>query len=268
MKSKTPISLTIAGSDSSGGAGIQADIKTFSANHVYAASVIVALTAQNTKEVRAVEFLNCDFIHNQIKTTFDDLDIDSVKIGMLGTSEIIQTVAEALIQVKAKNIVLDPVMVAKSGDRLLEEDAVDSLKKFLFPLADIITPNISEAADLLSKTEIEIANNMEDAAKDLFSLGAKTIFLKAGHLKNDTCRDVFYNGKEFHYFESKRINTKNTHGTGCSLSSAICSFLAKGESLEVSLRKSKDFITNAIYHADSIFIGNGNGPVHHFYNMW
>ena len=205
---KTPIALTIAGSDSCGGAGIQADIKTFSANGVYGASVITSLTAQNTIRVKAIHSVNTNFIEDQIETVFEDLDIQAVKIGMLENVGVIECVAKSLKKVKAKNIVLDPVMVAKSGDKLLKDDAIESLKTLLIPLTDIITPNIPESAHLLSKRESNVINSMSENVIELYKLGAKSVLLKGGHLKSKTSDDLFYDGKIFETFSSERYRTK------------------------------------------------------------
>ena len=265
---KTPIALTVAASDSSGGAGIPADIKSMSALGVYSATVFTALTAQNTREVRSIFPVSLDFITEQIQTVFDDIAIDAVKIGMLGTADITETVAKALKAVGAKNIVLDPVMVAKSGDRLLDDDATLALKEYLIPMSDIITPNLPEAAEILGVAEAASHEQMQEMTRQLLSLGSKSVLLKGGHLQSDISHDVFFNGEEIFTLSSPRIKTKNTHGTGCTMSSAIASFLAKGDTMEQAVRGAKKYIAQAVEHADKLHIGSGHGPVHHFYDIW
>ena len=265
---KTPICLTIAGSDSGGGAGIQADLKVMSALGVYGASVITALTAQNTKEVRSIFPATPEFIIEQIETVYDDLEIDAVKIGMLGTPEITFAVASALRAVKAKNIVLDPVMVAKSGDKLLSDDAVDALKQRLIPMADIITPNIPEAMVLLDTNTKPTLDNMGEYCTDLLKLGAKSVLLKGGHMTGETLHDLYSDGAEMMSMTSPRIDTKNTHGTGCSMSSAIASELAKGGDMKSAVQVAKEYIAGAVQNADKLNIGTGSGAIHHFYKVW
>ena len=265
---KTPTALTIAGSDSGGGAGIQADLKTMSALGVYGASVLTALTAQNTKEVRSIYSVDLNFITEQIETVYDDIDIDAVKIGMLGTADVTKRVAQNLMKVGAKNIVLDPVMVAKSGDRLLSSDACEALKSYLIPIADIITPNLPEASELLGVVEPKTQEEMIEVAKQLLDLGSKSVLLKGGHLKGNETHDIFYDGVDVMVLSSLRTNTKNTHGTGCTMSSALASFLAQGTSMKDAVRGAKHYIKNAVENADTLSVGNGHGPVHHFYNTW
>ena len=265
---KTPIALTIAASDSSGGAGIPADIKSMSALGVYSATVFTALTAQNTKEVRSIFPVSLDFVTEQIQTVFDDIAIDAVKIGMLGTADITETVAKSLKAVEAKNIVLDPVMVAKSGDRLLTDDVTLALKEYLIPMSDIITPNLPEASEILGVAEANSHEQMQEITRQLLSLGSKSVLLKGGHLQSDISHDVFFNGEEMFTLSSPRIKTKNTHGTGCTMSSAIASFLAKGDNMEQAVRGAKKYIAQAVEHSDKLHIGSGHGPVHHFYDIW
>jgi hydroxymethylpyrimidine/phosphomethylpyrimidine kinase len=265
---RTPIALTIAGSDSGGGAGIQADLKVFSALGVYGASVITALTAQNTREVRGILDADPDFIAQQIDTVFDDLSIDAVKIGMLSRPGVIEAVADRLAAREARNIVLDPVMVAKSGDSLLQADAVDALRTRLLPLADLITPNLPEAAVLLGSEIEDGAREMAGAAEALLSLGAKAVLLKGGHAQGPESVDLYTDGNQRQDFRAPRIATRNTHGTGCSLSSAIAAFLARGKPMQEAVARAKDYVTAAIAAADRLAVGGGHGPIHHFHALW
>lgn len=255
--------LTIAGSDSGGGAGIQADLKTFSAHHVFGMSVITAVTAQNTVEVRSIQSIHTDIIADQIAAVFEDITVDAVKIGMLGSSDVIETVATQLNIYKPTNIVLDPVMIAKSGDRLLSEDAIATLKTQLIPLATVITPNLPEA-EALTGLAIETKQDLYTACQKLHELGAKHVLLKGGHSLGNP-NDLFYDGETFHWLKAERIPTKNTHGTGCTLSSAIASNLANGLMLKESIEAAKTYITEAIQN--SFPLGHGHGPVHHFYSF-
>lgn len=268
MTNKTPICLTIAGSDSGGGAGIQADLKVMSALGVYGASVITALTAQNTKEVRSVFPASPEFVIEQIETVFDDLEIDAVKIGMLGTPELTFAVASALRSVKAKNIILDPVMIAKSGDKLLQDDAIDALKQRLIPMADIITPNIPEAMVLLGKDKEPKIDDMQEYCNELLGLGSKSVLLKSGHMTGETLYDIYFDGDDIMSLTSPRIDTKNTHGTGCSMSSAIASFIARGYDMKHAVSEAKTYIAEAVASADKLTIGTGHGPINHFYKTW
>ncbi|ATW26060.1 bifunctional hydroxymethylpyrimidine kinase/phosphomethylpyrimidine kinase [Candidatus Formimonas warabiya] len=256
--------LTIAGSDSSGGAGIQADIKTFSAHGVFGMSVITAVTAQNTQGVFAVQDIDDDVIAKQIDAIFQDIEVDAVKIGMVSQVNTIKTIAAKLKEYQPQNVVLDPVMVAKSGFHLLNPQAKDTLVHTLLPLATIVTPNIPEAEVI---TEMEIANlgDMEEACRKIFSLGPQSVLVKGGHLAASST-DVFFDGQAFTYLKSPRIHTKNTHGTGCTLSAAIASNLGKGDNLLEAVKKAKEYITVAIEHALSI--GKGVGPTHHFYVLY
>lgn len=262
--------LTIAGSDSSGGAGIQADLKTFSANGVYGMSVITAVTAQNTKGVFDVQDIDADIIKAQIDAIFTDIKVDSIKIGMVSRVDTINAISEKLKEYKPINIVLDPVMISKSGYSLLKPESKKTLITKLIPLADIITPNIPEAEEILREvdakiTSIKTVEDMEKAAKEIYKFGCKNVLLKGGHMIGDAI-DILYNGKEFFYFHSERIHTKNTHGTGCTLSSAIASNLALGFNVNDSVRKAKSYITKAIIH--SLDIGHGVGPTNHFYELY
>ncbi len=260
--------LTIAGSDSGGGAGIQADLKTFSALGCYGMSVITALTAQNTLGVTAIHSVPTAFIARQIDAVVTDIGVDAVKIGMLATSEIIETVAERLGFYKLQPIVLDPVMTAKSGDRLLEESAIVALRNALLPLATVITPNLPEASILLGRP-IQTADEMKQAAKDLQALGAKHVLIKGGHLETAHSRDCLLTADgATHWLDAPRIMTKNTHGTGCTLSSAIAAYLAKGFDIAEAVKFAKAYLTGALEHGATYTLGKGHGPVHHFYKLW
>ena len=256
--------LTIARSDSGGGAGIQADLKAFSALGVFGMSVITAITAQNTMEVRGVQNVELKMIQAQIEAVFDDIKVGAVKIGMLSSSDVVEVVANSLKGYQPNDIVLDPVMISKGGHHLLQEEAILALKKTMIPLATMITPNIPEAEVLTGKT-IATNQEMKEACLSIHALGAKTVLLKGGHLAGDA-NDLFYDGVNFHWFPEKRIETKNTHGTGCTLASAITANLAKGHTLIEAVRLAKQYITMAIKH--SLTIGNGHGPVHHFHEFY
>ena len=262
--------LTIAGSDSCGGAGIQADLKAFSANYVYGMSVITAVTAQNTKGVFSVQDIDDEIIKNQIDAIFTDIRVDGVKIGMVSKIETINAIAEELRQYKPTNLIIDPVMISKSGFSLLKPESKKTLIKNLLPLADLITPNIPEAEEILKEIGSSIINiktkeDMCDACKELIKLGCKNVLLKGGHLDGEAI-DVLFNGEEFHYFTSERIDTKNTHGTGSTLSSTITANLARGLSMEEAISEAKRYITVAIKH--SLDIGKGVGPTNHFYELY
>lgn len=268
LETKTPIALTIAGSDSGGGAGIQADIKTFSAFKVYATSVITAVTAQNTCTVNAVQNIDADIVQSQIETVLSDIPVDAIKIGMLSTAPLIERVAQTLLNTKLP-IILDPVMVAKSGDRLLEEDALQTLREKLLPIATLITPNLPEAADLLGINEATTNDQAIDQAKQLIELGAKAVLMKGGHAKGETCTDILLlSDGTICLFEAKRIDTKNTHGTGCTLSAAIAAGFAKGQLQQTAVQNAHTYLHKAILSADQLKIGRGHGPVHHFHEMW
>ncbi len=266
----TAIALTIAGSDSSGGAGIQADLKTFSALGVYGASVITALTAQNTTGVRAVHAVPADFIAAQIDAVFEDLDIRAVKIGMVGTRSAIAAVAEGLERWKGKGapVILDPVMVATSGDPLLDAGAERVLKTKLMPLADLVTPNLREAARLLDSAIACHEDEMRAQALALAEQGAQAVLLKGGHASAPEAVDLLVMGGEVVRLAAPRVQTKNTHGTGCTLSSAIAAYMARGETLRAAVEKAKAYLTQALQHADALGVGRGAGPVHHFHGLW
>ena len=264
----TPIAITIAGSDSGGGAGIQADLKSFSALGVYGGTVITALTAQNTKGVQGIHAVPTDFVAEQINSVYDDLYVDATKIGMLAHSEIIETVTANLTAKGAKNIVVDPVMVAESGDPLLESSAVDTLKSVLFPIATCITPNLHESAHILGTDIAQTIHDMKKQAEKIMQLGSNAVLIKGGHFMGEDATDVLLTADGFELLSAPRFDTKNTHGTGCSLSSAITAHLARGYDLQKSVSYSKTWLTQAIQTADTLSIGHGYGPVHHFHQFW
>jgi len=265
VKTKTPIVLTVAGSDSGGGAGIQADIKTISATGSYACTVITALTAQNTLGVTGVLPIEQAFIEQQFAAVFSDIEVDVVKIGMLGDAATIKTVATALKKHPVKHIVLDPVMVATSGDLLLASEAISSLISELLPLATVITPNIPEALALLGKDPSQPVEDGWQLCRELLELGCQSVLVKGGHLTGASSSDYWLSPSQQQNFSSARIETKNTHGTGCTLSSAIASYMAQGQGLACAIGSAKDYISEAIKQADQLHIGSGCGPVHHFY---
>ncbi|MPL97827.1 Hydroxymethylpyrimidine/phosphomethylpyrimidine kinase [bioreactor metagenome] len=256
--------LSIAGSDCSGGAGIQADLKTFSAHGVFGMSVIVSVVAENTSRVIDIQNITPDMIKKQIDAVFEDIEVDAVKIGMLSTPPCMNAVADKLMQYQPQNVVIDPVMYAKNGCPLMEPTAVDTLIKVIIPLADVLTPNIPEA-EKIADMQISSVTDLEAAAKKIVAMGCKAIVIKGGHAIGNAL-DVLYDGEKIYHFETKRIDTKNTHGTGCTLSSAIASQLAKGLSIPEAVQKSKEYVTTAIEH--SLAIGHGNGPTNHFYNLY
>ena len=264
----TAIAVTIAGSDSGGGAGIQADLKTFSALGVYGASVIAALTAQNTKGVTAIHDVPADFVFAQIDAVFSDLAVDAVKIGMLSNPQTIQAVADGLAKYNQRKIVLDPVMVAASGDRLLKSEAIDVLRQVLIPKAMVITPNLPEAAALLDAPMAQTETEMQAQGERLLSLGAKAVLMKGGHGSGAESVDLLIEPNSVARLAAERIDTRNTHGTGCTLSSGIAAGLAKGLSLAQAVREAKAYITAAILASDQLKIGHGHGPVHHFHRWW
>ena len=264
----TSIALTIAGSDSAGGAGIQADLKTFAALGVHGASAITALTAQNTLGVEAVHVVPPDFVLAQMRAVARDLKVGAIKIGMLATSGVIEAVAEGLNDFPGVPVVLDPVMVAASGDVLLDKDAIATLKKVLLPRAVVITPNLPEAAQLLGTSEASSEAEMRAQARELMLLGAKAVLIKGGHAKGATSTDLLLDGEGELRLEAPRVPTKHDHGTGCTLSSATAAELAKGASLREAVTKAKAYVTAAIAAADELHIGKGRGPVHHFHEWW
>lgn len=261
--------LTIAGFDGSGGAGIQADLKTFSALGCYGTSALTALPIQNTMGVRSIYDIETICLQEQIKAVLEDMPLNAIKIGMLHREEIIESVANILKYYNATNIVLDPVMVAKSGDKLLVPEAISSMKKRLFPITTVLTPNLLEASELLGR-EIESKAEMEQAALDLIQMGPQAVVVKGGHLNGD-CEDCLclkHPKFEIHWLSSPRIQTHNTHGTGCTFSAAIAAFLAQGFSIVDSISQAKIYLTEAIEAASQLKIGQGNGPVHHFFHLW
>ena len=262
--------LTIAGSDPSGGAGLQADLKTFAACGCYGASAVVAVVDENTVGVTGIHPIPVDFVTGQIRSVLDDIGADAIKIGMLHSSELIHAVRDTIAGYPIKNIVLDPVMVATSGDPLLEPDAVATLRDELMPHVRIITPNIPEA-ELLLGEKIESQESLPDTARRLSELcGGVSVLLKAGHLRDPELTDVFYNAESGRHIilRSRRCDTANTHGTGCTLSSAFAAFLAHGNDLDRAARLAKDYITAAIEAGAEYTIGHGNDPVHHFHAFW
>ncbi len=265
---KHPICLTIAGSDSGGGAGIQADIKTFSALKTYACSVITAITAQNTQTVSAVEVLSEDVIAAQLHAIFSDFNVSAVKIGMLANSRVIEVVATLLAQYAPKWIILDPVMIAKSGDRLLADEAVRALRTTLIPMAHLITPNLPEAAALLDAPEAQDEATMTQQLKQLAALSGQSALLKGGHLQGDTCSDLLWHDGQVHAFHHPRIPTRHTHGTGCTLSSAVAALLAHGNSVEKAVELACTYVHQAILGASQLEVGTGHGPLMHFHQTW
>jgi hydroxymethylpyrimidine/phosphomethylpyrimidine kinase len=264
----TAIALTIAGSDSGGGAGIQADLKTFAALGVYGASVITALTAQNTRGVTGIHDVPADFITAQIDAVFSDLAVNAVKIGMLSQVAAIDAVAAGLARHHAKNIVLDPVMVATSGDRLLAADAVDAVRTKLMPRAMVVTPNLPEAAAMLNRPLARDEAEMEAQARALLAFGAQAVLIKGGHGTSEESVDLLVDANGVTRLAAKRSVTKNTHGTGCTLASAIAAGLAKGLTLHDAVGQAKDYVTAAIAAADALQVGHGHGPLHHFHKFW
>jgi len=256
--------LTIAGSDSGGGAGIQADLKTFAALGVFGMSAITAVTAQNTCQVTNIRELDDEIISDQISAVYDDIPVDAVKVGMLASARIIRVVATALKKHGAKNIVIDPVMIAKSGSHLLAAEAIEALRREILPLATVVTPNLYEAAELAGFPVVDLAT-MRRAAEVIKAMGAMYVVVKGGHLPGEAC-DLVYDGSRFLELTNERIDSKNTHGTGCTFSSAITAGLAKGMAVEEAVQGAKSYITIAIRHGFSL--GKGVGPTHHFYELY
>ncbi|MDN3593746.1 bifunctional hydroxymethylpyrimidine kinase/phosphomethylpyrimidine kinase [Zunongwangia endophytica] len=263
---KYPSALTIAGFDGSGGAGIQADIKTFSALGCYATSVLTALPVQNTTGVKNIFPISYQAVSEQIDSIFDDIFPDAVKIGMVHTPELVKTIVAALQKYPKTALVFDPVMVATSGHKLIEDETVKMIIEQLFPLADVITPNMDEAA-VLAEMKVETLEDMKKAGEKIMKLGCKSVLMKGGHLKSDRITSLYFaeNG-EIHSYEFKRFDTNNTHGSGCTLSSAIASFLARGENLIDAIKLGQDFAHQAIENGKDVKTGEGNGPLNHFYN--
>ncbi|WP_170361001.1 bifunctional hydroxymethylpyrimidine kinase/phosphomethylpyrimidine kinase [Ruegeria arenilitoris] len=262
------IALTIAGSDSGGGAGIQADLKAMSALGVYGASVITAVTAQNTRAVTAVHGIPLNVVAAQIEAVLTDLDVSAIKIGMLATPEIIQTVAGAIAGFDGP-VVLDPVMISKSGDALLAQDAVRTLRDVLVPQATMLTPNLPEAACLLGTSDAESPDQMIAQGMALCGLGARSVLMKGGHGRGDVCHDVLLDPSGVvAEFTAPRCDTRNTHGTGCTLSSSIAAGLARGLGLTDAVAQAHEYLQGAIAKADGLMVGQGHGPVHHFHRVW
>ena len=264
----TPVALTIAGSDSSGGAGIQADLKTFAALGVYGASVITALTAQNTSGVSGIHQVPAEFVAAQIDAVFSDLDVGAVKIGMVAQPAVIDAIVAGLKRWSPRHVVLDPVMVATSGDRLLAVEAVEALRTRLIPLASVITPNLPEAAALLDEPVAVDEAAVEKQGERLLAMGCRAVLIKGGHGEGPESTDYLIDASGTIALAAPRIATRNTHGTGCSLSSAIAAGLAKGESMESAVRHAKAWISAAIAAADRFSVGHGHGPIHHFHKFY
>jgi hydroxymethylpyrimidine/phosphomethylpyrimidine kinase len=262
-----PIALTIAGSDSSGGAGIQADLKTFAALGVYGASVITALTAQNTQGVTGIHQVPADFVTAQIDAVFADLDVRAVKIGMVAEVAVIDAIVAGLLRWTPAQVVLDPVMVATSGARLLEPDAVEALRSKLVPRAQLLTPNLPEAAVLLDEGVAESESDIARQGRRLLALGCAAVLIKGGHGHGVESIDYLVTRDGVLALAAPRVTTKNTHGTGCSLSSAIAAGLAKGDDMETAVRGAKAYITAAIVASDRLGVGHGHGPIHHFHKL-
>jgi hydroxymethylpyrimidine/phosphomethylpyrimidine kinase len=264
----TPIAVTLAGSDSGGGAGVQADLKTFSALGVYGATVITALTAQNTKGVTAIHDVPAEFVAAQIDAVFSDLEVSAVKIGMVSQRGVIEVIAAGLERWRQSQVVLDPVMIATSGDKLLAPDAIDVLKRVLMPRALVVTPNLPEAAALLDAPVADTETAMRAQGERLLALGARAVLMKGGHAAGAESVDLLIEPTAFTRLAAYRVATANTHGTGCTLSSAIAAGLAKGLSLAEAVRAAKAYVTDALAAANRVKIGSGHGPVHHFHAWW
>ena len=259
------VALTIAGSDSSGGAGIQADLKTFQAHGVYGMSAVTAVTVQNTQKVFDIQEMRPQIVYDQIRCLFDDITIHAVKIGMVSGTDLVSAIADALTGVSCPPVVLDPVMISKSGYALLKPEAQHALIKQLFPLADVVTPNIHEA-EALTGENIATVEEMKQAALKIADLGAKKVVVKGGHLEGDHATDVLYDGTSFKELTDRWVSTKNTHGTGCTFSSAIAANIALGRNFFEAVINAKAYITGAI--ANSLPIGQGHGPTHHFFDLY
>jgi hydroxymethylpyrimidine/phosphomethylpyrimidine kinase len=263
-----PIALTIAGSDPSGGAGIQADLKTFAALRVYGASVMTALTAQNTQEVAAIQIVPPEFVAAQIDAVCGDMEIRAVKIGMLGTAAVAAAVADALERHALRHVVLDPVMVAGTGRELLNADALDIVRHRLLPLASLVTPNLPEAAALLAEAAADDEMQMRAQAERLLRFGARAVLIKGGHADGSESVDFFADGSVELRLPAPRVETQNTHGTGCTLAAAIAAGLAKDLALAEAVAQAKAYVTAAIAAADRLQVGHGAGPLHHFHEWW
>ncbi|KFE99851.1 hydroxymethylpyrimidine kinase [Chryseobacterium formosense] len=265
-KYKYPSVLTIAGFDGSGGAGIQADIKTISALGCYATSVLTALPVQNTQGVRNIFPIPVEAVSEQIEAILDDIFPDAIKIGMVHTPELVETIVKTLAKYKKVPIVFDPVMVATSGHRLIEEKTIETIIEKLFPISDIITPNMDEAA-ILAKMEVKNLDDMKIAGERIKELGCKNILLKGGHLETEMITSFFYNDQnDYQSFKSEKVDTKNTHGSGCTLSSAIASFIARGKSMDEAVAFAQYYVSEAVLKGSDVQTGKGNGPLNHFFN--
>ena len=265
---RIPNVLTIAGTDPTGGAGIQADLKAFSALEVYGMSAITALVAQNTRGVDAVFPVSADFVAAQIDSVFSDVRVDAVKIGMLHNAGVAAAAAGRLRRYRPDNIVLDPVMVAKSGDRLLDEAAIDTVRRELLPVCRVITPNLPEAGVLLGGPPPATLGEMREAVRTLHEFGPAYVLLKGGHLEGDASPDILFDGTHVVELQAERIDTRNTHGTGCTLSAAIAALLPRNASVEGAVRAAKRYVTGAIRESGRLDVGAGHGPVHHFFACW
>lgn len=272
MEARVHNVLTIAGVDPSGGAGIVADVKAISAQRAYACAVVAALTAQNTRGVTAVVTLDPAFVARQIDTLYSDVRIDSLKVGMIGQAAVIEAVAKQLATRQTPHRVVDPVMVAKSGDALLEKSAIGALREVLLPVATIITPNLPEAGVLLEGRSVETTKEMYRVAERLRELmpdtGARWVYLKGGHLPAGDALDLLTDGDRMIELNAPRIQTKNTHGTGCTLSAALAALLPQVGDVPEAARQAKAYLTEALRHADQLSVGSGHGPLHHFYALW
>ncbi len=258
--------LTIAGSDSGGGAGLQADLKTFAALQTYGLCAVTAVTAQDTQRVHSTFEIPEELVARQIEVVIDDMGVDAVKTGMLSSGGIIDCVASLLRRYQVQQLVVDPVMISTGGDRLLEPDAVDQLVRSLLPLANVVTPNLSEA-QVLAKTSLNTSEELRLAAREIHAMGPRFVVIKGGHSKDpEHAVDLFFDGTEFHYLEGKRIATVNTHGSGCTFAAAIAAYLAQGRSALESVTKAKEYVQGAIENALSL--GKGKGPLGHFYRSW
>jgi hydroxymethylpyrimidine/phosphomethylpyrimidine kinase len=262
---RAPIAVTIAGSDSGGGAGIQADLKTFSALGVYGASVVTAVTSQDTQRVYGIVEMEPSFVASQIDAVLGDIGADAVKTGMLSNAAIIEAVVDRLRHWGSGNVVVDPVMVAKGGDKLLRDEAVDALRRLLIPMAEVVTPNLPEAEVLVGRS-IVTWDETREAAREIAGWGARAVVIKGGHREEATATDLLFDGRDFREYSVGRVDTRNTHGTGCTFASAIAASLAKGESVRNSVAAAKAYVTKALQA--SYPLGHGHGPVHHFYRFW
>ncbi len=265
--SRVPAVLSVAGSDPSGGAGIQADVKTASALGVYAGAVVAALTAQSTRGVSGVLPVPAAFVTDQLDAVLDDLDVRALKTGMLGSADVVAAVVDAVRRHRVPWVVVDPVMVAASGDRLVDEETVEAIRDLLLPVASLVTPNLPEAATLLGHARVE-AGDMAEAGRALLSAGSDAVLVKGGHLRTLTSTDVLVEAEGELRLDAERIDTRNTHGTGCTLSTATATLLARGDSLVEAVTGAKGYLTRALAAGAAIDVGHGNGPVHHFHAWW